>query len=182
MRLPSVTRVIPSDFTGVSPAVLAAACKRGSDVHSAAASWARGVFIPSSLIAGDRAGYFNSFKEWFEQYVKTVWYVEQEFIDPVYQYVGHVDIVATLTDGRFCVIDYKTPAAVSKPWRLQLAAYKHLVELELKKKEIPHTEVNALSLRLMHDGRPAKAVEYSPELNDFPVFLSCLNVHRFFYS
>ena len=176
-----MTRAIPSDFTGVSPAVLEAACKRGSDVHSACASWARGVFIPSSLIAGDRAGYFQSFKEWFEKYVDKVFYVEHEFIDPVYQYVGHIDIAATLTDGRFCVIDYKTPAAVSKPWRLQLAAYKHLVELELKKKKIPF-EVHALSLRLMHDGRPAKAVEYKPELNDFPVFLSCLNVHRFYYS
>jgi hypothetical protein len=177
----SVTRAIPHDFSGVSPEVLEAAAKRGTDVHTACAAYMNNLFIPDSVLFGDRVGYFESFKRWFDKYVKRVFFVEHEFKCDRFKFLGHVDLVAELVDGRLVVVDLKTPAALVKTWRLQLAAYRYLVSEELRKKKIK-TKIDCMSLQLMKDGRAAKAVPYLDNENDFVVFLSCLNVYRFLNS
>lgn len=181
MKYPSVTQVIPSNFAGISPEVLEAAADRGTEVHQACALHARNLFV-TAFSSPDREGYFNSFVEWFDKYVVEVFYVEHEFIDEAFGFLGHVDLVCLLVDGRLVVVDLKTPAAESKTWRLQLGAYKYLVFTHLHKNGFKYQVVDCMSLRLMKTGKEAKAVVYEEGINDFAVFLSCLNVHRFFNS
>ena len=180
-KWPSTTAVIPVDFKGVPVEILEAAAARGTEVHNAAALYAQGLFVPRFSLP-DREGYFESFKAWFNQYVKEVICVEAEFISTDFNYVSHIDLVCRLTDYRRVVVDYKTPAIVSKTWRLQLASYRHVFIEELKRGGATDLQVDCMSLRLMKDGKKAKALYYDEKLQDFPVFLSCLNVYRFFNS
>ena len=180
-KYPSTTAVIPVDFSGVPVDVLEAAAARGTEVHNAAALYAQGLFVPRFSIP-DREGYFESFKAWFDRYVKEVVCVESEFISVDFNYISHIDLVCYLTDSRRVVVDYKTPAAPSKTWRLQLASYRHVFIEELRRGGADDLKVDCMSLRLMKDGKPAKAICYNENVQDFAVFLSCLNVHRFFNS
>jgi hypothetical protein len=86
-----------------------------------------------------------------------------------------------LIDGRLVVVDLKTPAAESKTWRLQLAAYHHLVKSDFEKRGL-EVELECMSLRLKKTGGEAKAHVYIATPQDFAVYLSCLNVHRYFNS
>ena len=68
MKRPRVTEILNpfSDFSAVPPDVLLAAGERGTAVHEACAAYALGLFKP---IDGDLAGYFQSFKSWFNSYI-----------------------------------------------------------------------------------------------------------------
>lgn len=184
MLKPSVTQCIPTDFSGIDPDVLEAAAQRGTDVHNAAAAYARGLYVPGFKLDSDRRGYFRSFSNWFDKYVKKVLFVEKEFHSKAFGFVGHIDLVCDLIDNRRIVIDLKTPATLSQTWRLQLSAYHHVVCEYYVNEGVPADCINieCMSLRLMKDGREAKAVVYNRELNDFTVFLSALNVYRFINS
>lgn len=175
----SVTQAIPHDFSGVRPEILEAAAQRGTDVHIACSAYVKNLFVSDSVLYGDRVGYFDSFRRWFDKHVSRVFYVEHEFRSDRFKFLGHVDLVAELIDGRLAVIDIKTPAAEVKTWRLQLAAYKYLVNQELYGKGVQRGITDCMSLRLMKDGRAAKAVCYQEHADDLAVFLSCLNVYRF---
>lgn len=182
--LPSVTRCIPHDFSMVDPEILEAAAARGSDVHEASASYAQGLFVPDALLFDDRRGYFESFRTWFDRYVKRVLYVEKEFQCDRFLFIGHVDLVCELVDGRLVVVDYKTPAVVCKGWRLQLAAYRYLVAEHFRRLKLldDAKRLECMSLRLMKNGSAARGLDYTESQSDFVVFLSALNVHRFFNS
>ena len=170
MKLISVTTVLSpfNDFSQVPPERLAAAAQRGTEVHQTCAAYAKGlpVFETSGYL------YFQSFKNWFDKYVKRALFVEAEFSDPsVYGIIGHVDLVAELVDGRIVVVDYKTPVAESKSWALQISAYCHLVEPVVGK-------CDGMALMLSGEGKPAKAIAYKYQASDFAVFISALTVWR----
>jgi len=170
MKLISVTTALSpfNDFSQVPPERLAAAAARGTAVHQACAAYARGlpVFETSGYL------YFQSFKNWFDKYVKRALFVEAEFSDPTcYGIIGHVDLVAELVDGRIVVVDYKTPVAESKSWALQISAYCHLVEPVVGK-------CDGMALMLSGEGKPAKAIAYKYQASDFAVFISALTVWR----
>ena len=115
-----------------------------------------------------------------------VLYIEKEFIDRRFGFVGHVDMICLLKDGRIVIVDLKTPAIESPSWKLQLSAYREAVNQEFcvqaagqKPIEVP-AENGCMSLRLNKDGKRAKASVYQYSHDDFAVFLSALNAYRYF--
>jgi hypothetical protein len=170
MKLIRVTEPLSVYFdkSAIRPDVLEAASARGAAVHQACAAYARSlpVFETSGYL------YFQSFKNWYDSYVRRALFVETEFSDPAcYGIVGHPDLVAELTDGRIVVVDYKTPVVESKTWALQIAAYCHLVEPVVGK-------CDGMALLLSPQGNPAMAISYKYQASDFAVFLAALTVWR----
>ena len=173
MRLISVTTVLSPffDASKIRHDVLEFATRRGSAAHSACAAYARN--LPVFLTDGAEP-YFESFKNWFDRYVKRALFVEAEFSDPnTYGIIGHVDLVAELVDDRIVVVDYKTPAVESASWRAQLAAYCYLVKPVVG-------EVEGMALMLSGEGRAARAIHYKQQASDFANFCAALQAYRAF--
>jgi hypothetical protein len=173
MRLLSVTQILSpfNDFSQVPPDRLAYATQRGSDVHAACAAYARSLPVFAS---NGSAPYFESFRNWFDKYVRKALFVEAEFCDPsVYGIIGHVDLVAELTDSRIVVVDYKTPVAESRLWKSQLAAYVYLVKPLVG-------DADAMALMLSPEGKKAQAISYKNTASDFAAFLAALAAYRAF--
>ena len=175
MKFYSVTTVLNKyyDFSSVHPDVLNHGADRGKRAHALFAEYAKGnhVVVPRGV---DIAGFFTSFKLWYNQCVIKPLCIESEFTDLTFGFYGHPDLVALLTGHKICVIDYKTPAANQKLWQLQCAAYTRLVELNT-----PYKVDYAISLRVNRDGRPAIATCYKDQENALAIFLNALWPHRF---
>jgi hypothetical protein len=182
MTLPSVTRIISDvgkhwlSFDNVPPDRLAFACQRGSDFHRLAALHAQNLWIdevPESCV-----GFFHSFTEWFDEFVEEVVMVEETLVHPTLHYTGTPDaIVRIKRDKGLTLIDWKTPRALSKSWRLQLAAYKSLADANGYLQSLERVA----SLQPHPDGGRARFEGYTKSLtHDFAVFWSGLNWWKYF--
>ena len=173
---PSVTTILApwSDFDRVPADVLAAAAERGRIVHRVCSAHATGLWAPPVPI--EYAGYIESFKRWLHSSVERVILAEAAFSHPVYGYSGHPDLIVQMKgDKGFTLVDEKTPVAKSKAWRLQLAGYKELSDVN------GYPIERVMSLRLREDGSAPLANEYTGTLvADFATFLSCLQAWKFF--
>jgi hypothetical protein len=180
VELPSVTQIISQvgrywlNFDNVPPDRLEFACQRGSDFHRLAALYAQTLWIdevPESCV-----GFFASFTAWFDEFVEEVILVEQTLVHPTLHYKGTPDIIVRIKgDVGNCLIDWKTPRAFSKSWRLQVAAYHELAV----RNGTPVARV--ASLQPHPDGRRARFGGYTKSLTpDFAVFLSGLNWWKYF--
>lgn len=176
MIYPSVTQVLSiyQDFSMVPEHVLTMAAERGKQVHAICASIAKGLFVSHRMITSDIQGYIESFNKWFK-YVDEVILVEQELINSNLGFIGHPDLVVKMKgDQHLTLIDLKTPKAIGKTWKVQIAAYWHLAELEFKIDR-------GGSLRLNQDGGLPIFDEYTNTRHeDFAAFLSALNAWRYF--
>jgi len=173
LKMLSVTQVLSpfNDFSQVPPDRLAYATQRGTDVHAACAACARNLPVFAS---NGSAPYFESFRNWFDKYVKRALFVEAEFSDPTcYGIIGHVDLVAELVDGRVVVVDYKTPVAESRLWKSQLAAYVYLVKPVVG-------PADAMALMLSPEGKNVQAISYKNTASDFANFIAALQCYRAF--
>ncbi len=149
------------------------ASERGTAVHRAAANYANG--IPIMWFPDELGGYFKSFKNWFDTYVDKVVFVEKRMRDDDFKYNGQPDLGCRLIDGRYVIVDYKTPLAEYATWKLQISGYCHLARAAYP--DIPWC--GGMSLRLRPNGGKAKATVYVDTARDFAVFLSALNVYRY---
>ena len=173
LKLISVTTVLSpfNDFSQVPPERLEYASRRGTATHAACAAYARN--LPVFACNGVEP-YFNSFRNWFDKYVKRALFVEAEFSDQSgYGIVGHVDLVAELVDSRIVVVDYKTPVAESATWRAQLACYCYLVKPVVG-------EADGMALQLSPEGNAARTIHYKNTASDFAAFLAALSAYRYF--
>ena len=173
MKMLSATQVLSPffDASKIRPEALEFAKTRGTETHAGCAAYARSLPV---FLSDSAAPYFDSFRNWFDRYVKRALFVEAEFSDPhVYGIVGHVDLVAELTDGRLVVVDYKTPVVESRLWKSQLAAYVYLVKPVVG-------DADAMALMLSQDGSAAKAISYKNTAVDFANFLAALQAYRAF--
>ena len=173
MQSLSVTRVLSpfNDFSAVPPDRLELASKRGQAVHAACAAYARRlpIFYPDGS-----QGYVESFINWYDAHVKRPLFIEAEFSDPrVYKIHGHPDLVCEMADGRIAVIDYKTPAAESRTWRSQLAAYIYLVKPVVG-------DAVGMAVRLPREGGEARVSVYERSAEDFAAFVAALTAYRYF--
>jgi len=170
---PSVTTILGLYFdkTKINPSRLEYASSRGTEVHAICGAIAKKIWVPT--IPPDCAGYVLSFQTWFNANVRKVIFVEKEFIDTIHGYKGHPDIVVVLVDNSTILVDLKTPLQKIKIWRGQMAAYKNLVEQEIKIDRIG-------SLRLSPHGRPPVFDEYQDSAMDFTAFLAALSAYRYF--
>lgn len=171
---PTVTQILQpyTDFSMVPEHVLTRKTEIGRMVHQYCAAIARDIYIPQ--IRPECAGYVESFRRWFDAYVEEVILVEKELVDPIYGFIGHPDFFGRLKRLDMTLIDYKTPIMLYKQWKVQLASYKHLLDV-IKK----HVDVIA-SLQLNPEGKIPKMVRYENSAEDLNIFLGLLNAHNFF--
>jgi hypothetical protein len=162
-----------NDFSRVPPALLEEAKLRGTLAHSLFASHALALWIPS--VPENCIGYFDSFRRWFDSTVETVIAVEQRITHPHHHFTGQLDLLCLIRgDAGLMLLDHKTPLALYRSWRIQVAAYKKLAALEYP--NITRTG----SLRLSREGKRAKLEEYSKTVErDFALFLCCLSAYSF---
>jgi hypothetical protein len=174
---PSVTEALQpwADFSKVPPAVLQAAADRGTAVHQACAAYAAA--LPVFGLPPEVEPYFNSFRRWFDHVVDEVLLCEERLTDEDFGYHGEPDTVVKSKHQEIILVDLKTPVTKTKTWRVQLAAYKNLVE---KYKGVKVDRVG--SLRLSPEGKTPKMDYYEYQAQDFNIFLSSLNCYRFFNS
>lgn len=175
MNFPSVTSVISpwADFSAIRPEVLENAARRGTDVHRICSALALGLWVPS--IPDDCAGFVLSFEQWIPV-VQDVIMAEDELVDPSMGFLGHPDLIVRIKGDRgLTMVDLKTPATTNKAWRLQLAAYRRLAEVN-------GFEISrVLSLRLRKDGGRPIVNEYTGTYQeDLAVFLAALTCWKFF--
>lgn len=176
MIVPSVTQVISpwSDFSMIPEKVLEVAAARGTLAHAVCLAYAQG--LPSFGIDESVQGYFDSFRRWFDHVVDEVLLVEERLVDPDFGFSGQPDIIVKAKHGEILFPDLKTPAAKSKSWRLQIAAYRHLAE---KVKGI--TPDRCGSLRLNKEGKTPTMDWYEGSYpQDMRRFLMAVELHRFF--
>lgn len=178
MKLYSVTEVLApwSSYGFCSEEVLAIAAERGSAVHRAAATHARGMM---PFIKAEWQGYLDSFTRWFDEFVIEVIFVEEHMTDPDLGYYGHPDLGVRLKPGfdiKVPVIDLKTPLVAYATWKAQTAAYLNLAQHDYPDEGFDST----MSLQLDPGGRIAKANIYKTPPQDFAGFLSALNAFRYF--
>ena len=176
--IPSVTEVIgfvnARALLDIPPERLAVAQDRGIDFHALAAAHARGSFIAE--VPENCVGRFKSFTKWFDYFVQKVVLIEQPLVHPTLHYCGTPDFVGQLLgDQGNTLIDYKTPLAFSKGWRLQIAAYRELCIVN----GIPIERVATLQ---PHPGGGRTIFKDDPERvnNDFNYFVYALNLWRYF--
>jgi len=174
MTYPRVTEIISPyvDFSMVPEHILSGATDRGRKVHSYCAGIAQGIWIPK--IDPECAGYMLSFQRWFDEFVEEVIYVEHELVDPTYGFMGHIDFYGKLRKLGYVLPDWKTPVTTYKAWRLQMAAYKRLLEVDEKPVDV------IASLQLDPQGSIPKMTRYENSTQDFNIFLGLLNAHNFF--
>lgn len=175
--LPSVTQVLAPfvDYSKVPKHLLEAASERGTRVHAICAARLLGLWHPP--ITDEVAPYVRSFEGW-ARVVTDVVLIEAELEDTAHGYAGHPDALLVIRgDSGPSAIDWKTPRACMPSWRVQLAAYRNLFEVN------GHEVIRQFSLRLCPDGGSAKLNEYTGTIGqDFSAFVSALNCHKYFHG
>ena len=114
-------RAIPID-------TLANACIRGTKVHDYCTTYVKGLWLPD--IEMEYAPYVEAFINWYEKHVFQTLYTNTRLYDDKSRFTGEFDMIVVLKESKeVAMIDLKTSANVSRSWPIQLAAYKHLCEL-----------------------------------------------------
>lgn len=175
MLIPSVTETLCpwSDFSHIPAKVLDAAATRGTAAHDACANIARGLMVIN--VPEEIEGYVTSFRRWFDFMVDEVLLVEERLVNTDFYYHGEPDLLIKARHGEIILVDNKTPVQLQVSWKLQLAAYRHLI---ITNKSITPDRVG--SLRLSPEGKTAKMDYYENSLQDFNYFLQALNLYRLF--
>lgn len=173
VNLPSVTQVLApwANFGAVPPEVLARAAERGTKTHAACLAETAGLWWPPDP---EVAPYVASFLSWLPnvEIIKA----EFELRDDALKFIGHPDLLVRFRGDKFlAVIDLKTPVAYSVLWRPQVAAYRHLAEIN----GFPVRRTG--SLRLKKDGGPPifrETTDTYPQ--DLGGFLAALEAWKYF--
>jgi hypothetical protein len=171
MTLPSVTRIIApwSGLERIRPDVLEQAAARGTAVHDACATIARGGW---PVVAPEEQGYVDSFLRWFAR-VAAVYAVEEEIRDEALGFMGHPDLIVQW-EGQLTLWDLKTPRVASRSWQVQLAAYRHLLCHHIDPPE------RTAALMLDPSGGVPKAIDLQDPARAFAAFLGALTAYNFF--
>ncbi len=112
---------IPSD-------VLANAAYRGTKVHDYCTTYVKGLWLP--VMEAEYEPFVQTFIEWYDQKVKKLLFTNTRLYDDEKKITGEFDMIVELKENnRIAMLDLKTSANVSRSWPVQLAAYKHLCEL-----------------------------------------------------
>lgn len=132
MQYPRVSDIIGkqsrSDFEGIPLEALLNAQIRGNKLHAYATAYLKGLWLPS--IEEQYQPYFDAFTEWADNNIHQTLFTGVRLYDDENRFTGEFDIIAVLKDSKqIALLDLKTSANVSKSWPIQLAAYKHLCEL-----------------------------------------------------
>lgn len=160
-----------NNFDAIRPEVLQHAADRGTKVHAYCAMIARGEWFPAQ--EEGVVPYIESFKQWFDKMVDNVELVEKRLYNDELMLTGAIDLVCTIRGSDTpVVVDIKTPQAKSRSWNLQLAAYRYLYG--------ENEDPRRIALQLQKTGKIAKIVEYRDHERDWKLYLSALQLYRYF--
>lgn len=164
-----------SNFSNIPKDMVEAASERGSAVHDLCNLYALDSLIEP--IPEKIKGYFESFKNWFDDHVERVIQTEERLDHSELFFTGKYDLLCTLKDDptKIVLIDYKTSATPSKTWQLQSAAYSILIE-DQKDMIVDRR----LVLMLQKDGSSASVIEYTEHAKDCALFLKAFDLFLFF--
>lgn len=179
MIIPSVTQCINPwvDFSKIPPDRLDYASQRGIEVHRSCLAYAKGL-LP--ILNSDYQGYLDSFLRWHGSHF-TLIMGEERLVDEDLGYSGTPDLFGMFGGHQTALIELKTPVTAQKSWRLQLAAYSKLIQKKFRD-IYPDAPELIGSLQLNPDGKVPKMIWYEKGMEDFNLFLSALNLYRFFNS
>ena len=192
VRVPGVTQVLaPLNDFGILPlGTLEGAAVRGRAVHKATEEhdreptwkpavekpwrpeWVGPVPVNSSLVP-----YLDAWKQFLADTKFEIHAIEQQVYSRKYNYAGVLDRLGVL-NGKRCVIDIKTTAAISPQVGVQLAAYQQAVNEELVAPT--RTKIGGYHKRfacqLRRNG--TYRLEEFTDAADWSVFLALLTVHN----
>jgi hypothetical protein len=176
----SVTQALSVIAQDLGPADrVEAAGIRGTATHNACISYALGYFPMLTL---ETEGYFESFQDWFDQYVDAVMMEpEKELRDEKMGFLGHPDFSwLVLKDGRNALVDLKTPVQYRKLWSIQVGGgYWYLVK---KVSQINIIEPAVLMLDPYGGSARLVWIEEKEGMKAdqlFSLFHQCLNLHNY---
>ncbi len=135
-----------------------------------------GLYIPEGL-----SGYYDSYLKWKKNILqdKVVISKEPALKSEELGLIGHPDLILADKDNlnNLTLIDYKTSKAKQKWWRLQLAAYKMMVDAS---DEVPGDVIEYGSLRI-RDGKKTLYNSYNGSYRkDLETFMEALRISEFF--
>ena len=171
---PSVTQVmkpyINTDFFKPEHA------ERGTIVHAACLCDIQDLWHPP--LKPEYQGYFDSWKRWADNMIVKVILVETRLYDHDWGLKGKPDLAAVLKgDTMASLTDLKTSQAEQRSWKLQIAAYRHLL-----RKDKGISTHRGMCVRLKSDGSGCLVDEYARDYRqDLNVFTGILNAHKYFY-
>jgi hypothetical protein len=141
---------------------------RGNKVHDACRDHLFGKYV---VISRPLRGYYDSFRRWCDEEQPEPLHVEERLINQYFGYCGQPDFVGKIKNRPgIGVADWKSSTALGKAWCLQVAGYRKLVD----------NAAWGCSIRLKEDGK-YPLVNYYPNFEtDFNMFLSALNLYRYF--
>ncbi len=153
------------------------AAVRGTDVHALAQRLAQGeeVDVPDPLV-----GHVDAYLRFVEEWAPTELLVEAIVANRQWRYMGTLDLIAQLADGRVWLLDWKTGGkGIFRESALQLAAYRNAeVYVDADGAEQPLPNVDAVgAVWLRADGYDLIPVQ--ADADSFRTFLYALQVARF---
>ena len=156
-----------SGLKNIDPQILKNAAERGTKVHEICDAIISDMGMPS--IDGQIIGYINSFNQWMPKH-----FIEkpERFFCDDYMISGECDGIYEDEEG-LVLVDLKTPANESKTWKLQGSAYSYLA------KKAGYNISRIEFVKLSKEGKAPKVFSY---VEDFDLFLKCLEVYRYFYK
>lgn len=160
-------------FDNILPDVLQNASERGDKVHLACELYSLNMLIENPC--EEVKPFFESFKKWFDEYVTQVILTEHRLYDDGLFLTGQFDLLCRIKGSNENVlVDYKTPAIHEISWRLQMAAYKLLLN------RAGICVDRRISLRLSREGKAPVIVEYLDHEHDERLYLNQLEIYRCF--
>lgn len=107
---------------------LANASLRGTAIHQYCTAHLKNLFIPQ--YEAEYENYLEEFIRWCDENVEHLLFSEIRLYDDELKISGQFDAIVRLKGSKkTALIDIKTSATSSLSWPVQLAAYKHLCEL-----------------------------------------------------
>ena len=156
-----------SGLKSIPSEVLKRAALRGEKAHEVVDALINGIGFLN--LDTDIAGYIASFEQWGEK--DFIAKPERFYCDKL-KLTGEVDGIYK-ENGKFVLVDFKTPEKESKTWQLQLSAYAYLARESGY--QIDRVEV----IKLDKKGKEPKVFVYEER---FDLYLKCLDVYRHFHE
>lgn len=146
---------------------------RGTKVHSYCEAHLKGLWIPQ--IEEEYKSYVETFMAWADENIEKTLYNNIRLYDDKEKFSGEFDAIVVLKNSKkTALIDIKTSANPSISWPVQLAAYKHLCNLN------GYTFETVFNIHLKRTKDKVKVIEIEHEdltkyWGIFSSSLSCFN-------
>lgn len=140
--VPSVSAIMEplsrAKYSGISERTLGRAADKGTAVHNCIENWIK---FGIEDIPPEHMGYFQAFKDWWNEFRPVVVGSEIRVCHPLMRYGGTIDLVAYIAD-ELTLVDYKSTYVISDmTCGVQLEAYAQALGsmgVKVQRKKILH--------------------------------------------